>query len=65
MKQDQKKKFNTSCLPFEKDQGVHGPGQVDEGLVGSDCIHSPLGNQLRLERREELGKPTGEGKEEF
>lgn len=39
---------------------MHSPGQVEEGLVSSDCIHSPLGNYLRFERWKELGKPTKE-----
>lgn len=37
---------------------MHGPGQVQEGLVSSDCIHSLLGDNLRFERWKELGKPT-------
>ena len=37
---------------------MHSPRQVEEGLVSSDCLHSPLGNYLRFERWEELGKST-------
>ncbi|KAF3856948.1 hypothetical protein F7725_017671 [Dissostichus mawsoni] len=39
--------------PYHK--GMHSPGQIEEGLVSSHCIHSPLGNHLRFERRKELG----------
>lgn len=36
---------------------MHSPGQVEEGFVSSDRIHSPLGDYLRFERWKELRKP--------
>lgn len=44
---------------------MHSPGQVEEGLVCSDCIHGPLSDHLRFKRRKELRKPTREKKVVF
>jgi len=37
---------------------MHRPGQVEESLVRSDCIHGALGNDLRFESRKELREPS-------
>lgn len=44
---------------------MHHPGQVQEGLVGSDSINSPLSNDFRFEGRKKLRKPTGERNKGF
>lgn len=55
---DQKHYLVILSLPFQDDKRVHSPRQVEESLVRSDCIHSPVSYDLWFERREELGKPT-------
>lgn len=45
------------ALPLEDDEGVHGPGQVEEGPVRPDGVHGPLGDHLRFKGWEELRKP--------
>lgn len=51
--------------PFENDKSVHCPWQVEESLVSSDCINSPLGNYFRFEGWKELGKPGKKKKWQF
>ncbi|KAI3369798.1 hypothetical protein L3Q82_024624, partial [Scortum barcoo] len=51
-----------NCIQMTDDESMHSPGQVEEGLVSSDCIHSLLGNHLRFERWKELWKPAKEKK---
>lgn len=46
-------------IPFQDNEGVHGPGEQEERLIELYSLHCPPGHRLRLQRREEVGEPEG------
>ena len=44
-------------VPFQDNEGVHGPREEEQGLIELHGFHRPPRHRLRLQRREEVGEP--------